>query len=64
MHRDWCGRECAECKEQCDLDEILLCSPDCEHLGPDGEFTDECSQCDAYKGSAYQLNIERLLKYN
>lgn len=48
MHKDWCGKPCCECENPCALDETIPCSPDCEHLGENGE-TDcaECKRCDA-----------------
>lgn len=48
MHKDWCGKPCAECKTPCVLDESISCSPDCEHLGYNGEPNCvECQECDA-----------------
>lgn len=48
MHKDWCGKPCADCKHPCRLDNDIPCSPDCENLGANGE-TDchECQKCDA-----------------
>ena len=49
MHKNWCGKSCCECQERCSLDEALYCSPDCEHLGREGEMNSKCcSVCDAY----------------
>ena len=48
MHKDWCGKTCADCAHPCSLDESMPCSPDCEHLGPNGETNcAECQECDA-----------------
>lgn len=48
MHKDWCGKTCADCAHPCFLDESIPCSPDCEHLGPNGETSCiECLACDA-----------------
>ena len=48
MHKDWCGKPCCNCTEPCKLDESIPCSPDCKHLGKNGEHTSpECQDCDA-----------------
>ena len=48
MHKEWCGKSCADCEAPCCLDEQIACSPDCEFLGPDGEHEHpECQNCDA-----------------
>lgn len=48
MHKNWCGKPCAECASPCELDRSMSCSPDCECLGPDGETNcPECQKCDA-----------------
>ena len=48
MHKDWCGKPCADCKSPCELDESIPCSPDCVNLGLNGETNcDECMKCDA-----------------
>ena len=47
MHKDWCGKPCYKCTKPCRLDESIPCSPDCEHLGANGEHTSpECQDCD------------------
>ena len=48
MHRLWCGKDCCLCDNPCELDKSIPCSPDCDFLGKDGEFTDECVDCDCY----------------
>ena len=57
MHKEWCGKSCSDCKKPCRLDESIACSPDCEHLGANGEHTSpECQDCDAlplYKVQVY-----------
>ena len=45
----WCGGECAQCNRHCALDESMYCSPDCSVLVENGDFTEECVNCDAYK---------------
>lgn len=47
-HRNWCGKVCGECEHPCWVDESIPCSPDCKHLGEDGEFTKACAECDCY----------------
>jgi len=48
MHKDWCGKPCADCENPCTLDESMPCSPDCEALGENGEcISNECKICDA-----------------
>ena len=48
MHKDWCGKSCCDCTKPCKLDESIPCSPDCEHLGANGEHTSpECQNCEA-----------------
>lgn len=48
MHKDWCGKPCCDCKNPCNLDESISCSPDCEFLGKNGEHMHhECQDCDA-----------------
>lgn len=48
MHKDWCGKVCADCLNPCKLDEKNPCSPDCEFLGADGNpSSPECQKCDA-----------------
>lgn len=49
--KQWCGKECSECKG-CKLDEMILCSPDCENLTKDGKIkVKECleSGCEEVK---------------
>lgn len=49
MHREWCGKRCADCQHPCEVDKELYCSPDCECLGENGETNSpECWSCDAY----------------
>jgi len=61
MHRLWCGRPCADCENPCKLDESIPCSPDCELLGKNGEWTHiECKKCDAYKVSEINTRIRKL----
>lgn len=49
MHKNWCGKNCSECKNPCVLDQSIPCSPDCEFLGENGEMTHpECQKCDAF----------------
>ena len=48
MHKEWCGKSCADCATSCRLDESMPCSPDCEFLGENGETdSPECQSCDA-----------------
>lgn len=48
MHKEWCGKSCADCETSCRLDESMPCSPDCEFLGENGETdSPECQSCDA-----------------
>lgn len=48
MHKDWCGKPCCDCKNPCNLDESIPCSPDCKFLGANGEHTSSaCQDCDA-----------------
>ncbi len=64
MHKNWCKRKCSECTEVCGLDESLYCSPDCEHLGQNGEMSSaECSDCDAHMAKLQdEIPYERLLQ--
>lgn len=48
MLKEWCGKLCSDCKNPCAADEQIPCSPDCPHLGENGETTSaECKDCDA-----------------
>lgn len=48
MHKDWCGKPCADCQSPCETDFELTCSPDCENLGKNGEINlSKCKGCDA-----------------
>ncbi len=62
MHKDWCGRSCGECEHPCALDRDSYCSPDCEHLGEDGEMSSpHCKECDAYLAyKEAEENFERM----
>ena len=49
MHKDWCGKNCSNCKHPCKLDSELYCDPSCKNLGANGEMdSEECKTCDAY----------------
>ena len=63
--RQWCGRECGECKG-CRLDEMIPCSPDCENLTEDGKIKVKAcleSECEEvkYAFGAENLSNEELL---
>lgn len=63
--RQWCGRECGECKG-CKLDEMIPCSPDCENLTEDGKIKVKAcleSECEEvkYAFGAENLSNEELL---
>ena len=46
-HKNWCGLPCADCENICYLDQHIPCSPDCEHLSPEGKMAGiECLHCD------------------
>lgn len=51
-HKLWCGQPCADCKNPCDLDEHIPCSPDCENLNHDG--TRNIAACKEAKCDAYE----------
>ena len=44
----WCGKSCCDCKDKCELDESIPCSPDCENLSLYGDFTDKCVDCEVF----------------
>ncbi len=48
-HKKWCGNPCFKCESPCNLDQNILCSPDCSNLSPDGKMDTTCTDCDAYK---------------
>lgn len=47
-HNEWCGFPCCECLTPCTLDQSIPCSPDCPNLAPNGDFTNNCKDCDVY----------------
>ena len=47
-HKCWCGKPCADCIDDCMLDQSMPCSPDCEGLNSDGSHNEDiCKGCDA-----------------
>lgn len=44
-HMNWCGMPCCYCPNPCALDQSMPCSPDCEHMNPDGTCNNH--DCDA-----------------
>lgn len=58
MHKDWCGRVCAECVHPCGLDESIPCSPDCPNLLPNGEPDPEmCKGCEVYEEVKIMMDV-------
>ena len=56
MHKDWCGKSCADCKNPCKLDESIPCSPDCTFLGEDG-FPTDIEKCRAFGCDAIEKPV-------
>jgi len=55
-HPKWCGKDCAECTNPCELDTSIPCSPNCEGLDnktglPSKHF---CNSCDAINKKCYK----------
>ena len=47
-HKGWCGKPCADCINDCLLDQSMPCSPDCEGLNLDYTYNEDvCKGCDA-----------------
>lgn len=48
--KEWCGRNCAECRNPCKADELIACGLDCDELNEDGSRNLlRCVSCDAHR---------------
>lgn len=63
-HNKWCGKQCCECNNPCEVDLEMLCSPDCEAINPKTNLPDRtaCISCGADLIEITQEEAEQIIE--